>query len=89
MILDALLLDQLLGHGVASREEDTGGDGLGKDRARGQLGLVPIGATVSEVRIYRRGGQRTSAASWAIWTCVAWMKVKVVEEGSMAEKVRD
>ena len=48
VVLDALLLDQLLGHGVASREEDAGGDGLGEDRARGQLGLVPIGATVSE-----------------------------------------
>ena len=89
VVFDALLLDQLLGHGVASRKEDAGGDGLGEDRARGQLGLVPIRATVSEVRIYRRGGQRTSAASWAICDCVAWMKVKVVEEGSMAEKVRD
>ena len=49
MVLEALLLDQLLGHGVASREEDAGGDRLGKDRARGQLGLVPVGATVSEV----------------------------------------
>ena len=89
VVLDALLLDQLLGHAITSREEDAGGDRLGEDRARGQLGLVPIRATVSEVRIYRRGGQRTSAASWAICDCVAWMKVKVVEEGSMAEKVRD
>lgn len=91
MILDALLLDQLLGHGVASREEDAGGDRLGKDRARGQLGLVPVGVTVSEARIYGRDGQLTSAASWASCSCVmwAWMKVKVVEGESMAEKVRD
>jgi hypothetical protein len=51
MVLDTLLLDQLLGHGVASCEEDAGGDRLGEDGARGQLGLVPIGATVSEALI--------------------------------------
>ena len=51
VVLEALLLDQLLGHGVASREEDAGGDRLGEDGARGQLGLVPIGATVSEALI--------------------------------------
>lgn len=51
VVLEALLLDQLLGHGVASREEDAGGNRLGKDWARGQLGLVPVGATVSEMSI--------------------------------------
>ena len=46
MVLEALLLDQLLGHGVAGREEDASGDGLGEDWARGQLGLVPVDALV-------------------------------------------
>ena len=71
VVLDALLLDQLLGHGVASREEDAGGDGLSEDRARGQLGLVPIGATVSEARMRGVDGERTSAASWLPCDCVA------------------
>lgn len=39
---EALLLDELLGHGVAGREEDGGGDRLGEQRPRGQLGLVPV-----------------------------------------------
>jgi hypothetical protein len=53
--------------------------------------LVPIGVTVSEARIYGRDGQLTSAASWASCSCViwGWLKVKVVEGESMAEKVRD
>jgi len=41
---EAFALDELLGHGVAGREEDGGGDGLGEERARGQLGLVPAWA---------------------------------------------
>ena len=48
MVGEALALDELLGHGVTGREEDSGGDGLGKERARGQLGLVPRFACVSE-----------------------------------------
>jgi hypothetical protein len=79
VVLEALLLDQLLGHGIASREEDAGGDGLGKDRARGQLGLVPVGHIVSGVRIYWRDGRLTSAASWATCSCVVWMKVYLVQ----------
>lgn len=51
VVLDTLLFDQLLGHGVASCEEDAGSDRLGEDGARGQLGLVPVGATVSEALI--------------------------------------
>jgi hypothetical protein len=41
VVLPALLLNQLLGHGVSRREEHSGGDALGQDRARGQLHLVP------------------------------------------------
>jgi hypothetical protein len=54
VVLEALLLDELLGHGVAGREEDACGDGLGKDWARGQLGLVPVDALVGD----RRNGKR-------------------------------
>lgn len=39
--LDAIALNGLLGKRVASHEENGGGDGLGQERARGQLGLVP------------------------------------------------
>lgn len=42
MALDAIALDRLLGEGVAGCEEDGGGDGLCEERARGQLGLVPV-----------------------------------------------
>jgi hypothetical protein len=42
MSLDAIALDGLLGEGVAGCEEDGGGDGLCEERARGQLGLVPV-----------------------------------------------
>lgn len=41
MVLQALFLDKLLGHGVAGCEEDRGGDALGEQWARGQLSLVP------------------------------------------------
>lgn len=41
MALDAIALDGLLCEGVAGCEEDSGSDGLGEERARGQLGLVP------------------------------------------------
>ena len=41
VVLETLLLDQLLSHGITSREEDGRGDGLGEERARGQLHLVP------------------------------------------------
>lgn len=75
MVLDALLLDQLLSHGVASCEQYAGGDRLGEDGARGQLGLVPVGATVSEVLIYGRDGQRTNATSWASCSCGVCVKV--------------
>jgi hypothetical protein len=50
VVLEALLLDELLGHGVTGREEDACGDGLGKDWARGQLGLVPVVALVGNTR---------------------------------------
>lgn len=64
VILEALLFDELLGHGVAGREEDAGGDGLGKNRARGQLGLVPVNALAGGIRSEGRRGQLTSATSW-------------------------
>lgn len=51
MVLEALLVDELLSHGVAGREEDACGDGLGKDRARGQLGLVPVDALAGGMSI--------------------------------------
>jgi len=41
VVAEAFALDELLGHGVAGCEEDGGCDGLGEERARGQLGLVP------------------------------------------------
>jgi hypothetical protein len=50
VVLEALLVDELLSHGVAGREEDAGGDGLGEDWARGQLGLVPVDALVGGTR---------------------------------------
>lgn len=65
VVLDALLLDQLLGHAVAGREEDACGDGLGKDRARGQLGLVPMVALAGITRSRGYRAPRTSATSWA------------------------
>lgn len=47
LVLNALLLDQLLSHCVAGCEEDGSGDGLGEERAGGQLGLVPVPMVVS------------------------------------------
>lgn len=89
MVLESLLFDELLGHGVAGREEDAGGDRLGEDRARGQFGLVPISASVSEVRVSLRDGRRTSAASWASCSCVVELQVKIFQGMSMADKHRD
>ena len=66
MVLEALLLDELLGHGVAGREEDARGDGLGEDWARGQLGLVPVDALAGGMRSEGSLAQHTSATSWAM-----------------------
>ena len=41
MVLPALLLNQLLGQGIARREEHGSRDALGQEGARGQLHLVP------------------------------------------------
>lgn len=41
VVLEAFLLDELLGHGITGCEEDGGGDALGEQWARGQLSLVP------------------------------------------------
>jgi sirohydrochlorin ferrochelatase len=49
VVLQSLLFDEMLSHAIASREEDAGGDRLGEDWARGQLGLIPVGADISEV----------------------------------------
>lgn len=54
VVLDAPLLDELLGHGVAGREEDACGDRLGEDGARGQLRLVPVEASISDWAIVSR-----------------------------------
>lgn len=51
MVLETLLFNELLCHGVAGREEDASGDGLSEDRARGQLGLVPVGAFISDCMV--------------------------------------
>lgn len=61
MVSESLLFDELLSHGVASREQDAGGDGLCEDWARGQLGLVPIGETISGLSILVHLEIRTSA----------------------------
>jgi hypothetical protein len=47
VVLEAFLLNELLGHGIAGREEDCGGDALGEQWARGQLSLVPTSINVS------------------------------------------
>ena len=41
MVLQSLLFDELLGHGITGSKEDGGGDALGEQWARGQLSLVP------------------------------------------------
>jgi hypothetical protein len=41
MVLDALLLDELLGGDVAYCKQDRGCDGLGEERPRRQAGLIP------------------------------------------------
>lgn len=41
VVLETLLFNELLGHSIAGREEDCGGDALGEQWARGQLSLVP------------------------------------------------
>lgn len=66
VVLEALLFNELLCHGVAGCEEDAGGDRLGEDRARGQLGLVPVVQCVSEAARWFQWGWHTSAASWAM-----------------------
>lgn len=48
LVGETTLLNGLLGHGVAGREENGGCEGLGQDRARGQFGLVP-GSIVCEI----------------------------------------
>jgi hypothetical protein len=71
MVLEALLFDELLGHGVTGREEDACGDGLGEDWARGQLGLVPVVALVGGIRSGEGSrATHTSATSWASRSCV-------------------
>lgn len=42
MLLEAPLLDELLGRDVAGREEDGGGHALGKERASGESAVVPV-----------------------------------------------
>jgi sirohydrochlorin ferrochelatase len=63
VVLESFLFDEMLGHAIASREEEASRDGLGEDWARGQLGLVPFGANVSEVRVYLCDELHTSATS--------------------------
>lgn len=43
VLLDALLVDGLLGDDVAGAEEHGGGDGLREEGPAGQPGLVPVG----------------------------------------------
>lgn len=49
VLLDALLLDGLLGDDVARGEEDGGGDALGEQGPGGQAGLVPLMSGVSDL----------------------------------------
>lgn len=53
VLLDALLIDGLLGDDIAGAEEDRRGDGLGEEGPGGQPGLVPescVNAIVVRVR---------------------------------------
>lgn len=47
MVLPPLLLNQLLGHGITSREQDGGCDALGQEGALGQSHLVPKQVNIS------------------------------------------
>lgn len=42
MLLNALLVDGLLGNNVTSAKEDGSGDSLGEEGPSGQSGLVPV-----------------------------------------------
>lgn len=43
MLLKTTLVDELLSSNVASGKENSCGDALGEQRARGEAGVVPVG----------------------------------------------